>query len=67
MYTKKTLELTLKMFPEFEILVEIYKVAFWCIAKKKKKKSLEKHFYLLKPIFFSSILNFLSLHRSFKN
>jgi len=35
MYIKKTLELTIKMFPEFEILVEIYKLAFWCIAKKK--------------------------------
>jgi hypothetical protein len=52
---KKALELTVKMFPEFEVLVEIYKLAFWCIAKKRKNP-LRKHCNLLQPILFKSIL-----------
>jgi hypothetical protein len=50
-----------KMFPEFEILVEIYKLAFWSIEKKEKNR-LRKHCNLLQPILFKSIFNSLSSH-----
>jgi len=56
---KKALELTVKMFPEFEILVEIYKLAFWTIAKKNR---LRKQCNLLQPILFKNIFNSLSSH-----